>query len=87
MATVMTKIITLAALGMVVIAAAPRTLVTANNVNASTVHMSPRETNASKISRKPVAPQNSRATASVTTIIIMVDVLGTAVTAVDPKPT
>jgi len=85
MATVMTTIITLAVHGMAVIAVDPKIISTAKHANAWTVHMSPRATNASRTSRKAVAPQNSRATASVTTRIILVDVLGTAVTAVDPK--
>jgi len=86
MATVMTTITTLAVVGMVVIAADPKIMITAKHVNAWTVHMSSRATHASKTSRKAVAPQNSRATASVTTRIMLVDVLGTAVTAVESKP-
>jgi len=85
MATVMTTITTLAVLGMVAIAADPKIMITAKHVNASTVHMLSRATHASKTSRKVVAPQNSRETGSATTRIMLVAVLGTAVTAVESK--
>jgi len=83
----MTTTTTLVVPGMVAIAAAKSLTNIARNVNVRTARMSPRVTLASRISRKPVAPRNSRVTATATTTTIMAAVLGTAVTVVEPRRT
>ena len=57
---------TQAVLGMGVIAAAPKFLLTAKNANAGTARMYLRATHASKISSMHVALRNSKATATAT---------------------
>merc|ERR1719182_1164918 len=86
-ATAMTTTTTQGVIGMGVIAAAPKILLTAKIASAGTARMYLRATHASKISRKHAAPRNSKATATATTATIMVVVLGTVVTAAEPRPT
>jgi len=86
-ATAMTTTTTQGVIGMGVIAAAPKILLTAKIASAGTARMYLRATSASKISRKHAALRNSKATATATTTTILVVVLGTVVTAAEPRPT